>query len=117
MKHRFFAILFAVMMVLAVPAKAATRVTGAVPTLSFSGTTANCGITVMADHTTDTIEVTLKLWHGTRCLATWTADGPGYLRIKETTTVTSGLTYRLTADIILNDVAQPQVSVSARCSG
>ena len=117
MKRRILAMFLAMLLVAIIPVSAATpRATGAVPTLTFSGTTANCGITVMADNTTDTIEVTLKLWHGTRCLATWTADGSGYLRVRETATVTSGLTYRLTADVVLNDVAQPQTSVSARCS-
>lgn len=114
MKKRFLLLFLVVTMVLAMPVQA--RVPSASPSLSFSGTTANCSIKVVGDKSTDEISVTLELWRGTTCLASWEDSGTGRLSMNETETVTKGYTYKLTADVTINGKTLPQVEVSARCS-
>lgn len=115
---RKIAMSLAVIMVLLLPmtAHAATsRTIRIYPSLSFDGTTANCSVIVLADISSDEIEATIKLWQGNNCVATWQEDATGNLVFKKVATVTSGKTYKLTADVTINDVAQPQASVSAKC--
>ena len=85
------------------------------PTLNFDGTTANCSAIVIADNSNDEIEATIKLWQGSICVATWPEDGTGNIIFSDTATVTKGKTYNLTVDVIINGVAQPQASASAKC--
>ena len=114
---RKVAMSLAVIMVLLLPmtAHAASRSIGIVPNLSFSGTTANCTVRVVADSFSHEIEATIKLWQGSTCVATWEEEGKGILSFSDTATVTKGKTYTLTVDAIVNDVAQPQASTSAKC--
>lgn len=82
------------------------------PTLSFSGDTAECQLTVRAANVTDSVSATMKLWRGSTLLASWTGSGTWILNMSKTKTVTSGYTYKLTADVKINGVAQPTVSVT-----
>jgi len=54
----------------------------------------------------------MKLWRGATLLATWYGTGTWTLNMSKTKVVTSGYTYKLTADVKINGVAQPTVSVS-----
>ena len=115
---RKIAMSLAVIMILMLPMTAhafTPRIIRIYPSLSFKGTTANCSVVVIADASSDEIEATIKLWQGSRCVATWQEDGTGNLVFKDTATVTSGRTYELTADVTINGVAQSQASVSAKC--
>ena len=85
------------------------------PSLSFSGTTANCSVVARADHVSDSISVTLKLWRGTTLLKTWSNSGNLIVTISDTYTVTSGYIYKLTADVTVNSTVYPTVSVSKYC--
>ena len=95
---------------------ASPRIVSIVPKLTFSGTLANCSATVIANSSADEIEITVKLWQGTTCLKTWSDSGNGYLSFKETKTVTSGKTYKLTVDATINGAKQSTASVSAKCN-
>lgn len=115
---RKIAMSLAVIMALLLPttAYAATsRYTRIYPTLSFEGTVANCSVIVYADASSDEIESSIKLWRGSICVATWQEESTGILVFKDTATVTKGRNYELTADVTINGVSQPQVSVSAKC--
>ncbi len=108
----------AVIMVLLLPvtAQAANaRTINIIPKLTFSGTTANCSLTILANSMSDEIEATIKLWRGSTCIATWQEDSTGILSFKDTVSVSNGKTYELTADVTINGTTQPQVSVSAKC--
>ncbi len=85
------------------------------PSLNFEGNTAHCTATVIGDNMNDSISVTMKLWKGNVCCATWTASGSGYLQINRTKNITAGLEYRLTVDIKINGSAKPTVSVTGKC--
>lgn len=116
MKKRVLALTLIVVMLLTMTAQAVSpRAVTNKPSLTFSGTTANCSVVVRADSTSDEISVTMKLWIGSRCIAIWSDSGNGYVYISKTADAASGVTYTLTADVTINGVARPQVSVSERC--
>ena len=94
---------------------ATSRSVGIIPRISFSGTTANCSVIITANNGNDEIEAAIKLWQGSKCVATWSEDGTGNIIFSDTATATKGKTYKLTVDAIVNGVAQQQVSVSAKC--
>lgn len=85
------------------------------PSMAFNGTTAQCSVSVTAEHFTDDIEITVKLWRNGKCIKTWEDSGTGYLIFDRTTTVTRGYTYIMTADVTLDGAIQPTVSVSKEC--
>lgn len=95
---------------------ASPRIISVVPKLTFSGTTANCSATVIANSSSDDISITVKLWQGTKCLKTWNDSADGYLSFKGTTSVTKGKTYKLTVDATINGVKQSTATVSAKCN-
>ena len=68
--------------------------------LTFSGTTANCLLTVKSPG--DSISATLYLYHGTTMIDSWSTSNTNSVTIGETHTCTSGQTYRLEADITVN---------------
>ena len=115
---RVIPMILALVMLLAVAAQASGPVKApmARPTLTFSGTTANCAVKIRADKTTDTISVTMKLWKGNSCLQTWNANGTGRVTVSKTATVTKGSAYKLTVDYTINGVKQTQKSVTNTCS-
>ena len=84
------------------------------PRLDFTGTTANCGVVVSANPGDD-ITVVLKLWRGSTCLKGWTVRDEYSLNFSDTCPVTRGQSYKVTADVSINNVAQDQVSVSKTC--
>ncbi len=101
------------LMLLTIPAHAVTtRSTLIQPELSFSNTMAYCTLYVAADRTTDNISATIRLKHGTRTLATWTASDTGMLDFSDTATVSRNQTYTLIADVRINGTAYAPVSIS-----
>lgn len=91
------------------------KATAIIPGLSFNGTTAICTLTVSAD-STDSIYATIKLWNGNTCVKTWYKSATEILSFRDTTTVSRNTTYTLTADVLINNVSQPQASTSRTCS-
>lgn len=102
-----------IMLTLPITASAATARSASIRlSLSYSGTTATCAVVTVSDYTTDEITCVLKLWRGSTCIATWEGEGSGYLHMSETKTITSGVEYTLTADVVINGVAQPRASMT-----
>lgn len=114
MKTRLFIITLICMVLFAIPVSAASPRASATATLTISGTTAKCTAMVWAG-TSDTIDITMRLYRGNTCLHTWTKSGAGGVNLGKTVTVTKGYTYTLTVDPIINGVSQPQASDSKYC--
>ena len=63
--------------------------------LTFSGTTAVCGVTITANNSSTNIDCTVKLMRGGSTIATWPLTGTGYATLNKTMGCTSGQTYTL----------------------
>lgn len=85
------------------------------PSLTFSGTTANCSVTVIADSAEETISITVKLWDGSTCIKTWNDTGTGTLVFKGTATVEKGKTYDMTVDVTIDEEEYATQTVSGVC--
>lgn len=98
MKRRLAAAILACLMTVALVTSAyaaEARAVTASPILSFSGTTANCTLSVTKPGAA--IEATLELWSGNTLLASWSGTGKSSLIISKTKTVTRGQSYTLKA--------------------
>ena len=116
MKKSIRAILLLIALLIPVCARAASPRTSRVyPSLSFDGTTATCSVYISENKTTDSIALTAKLWQGSKCIATWSSSGTGHLNFSKTKTVSSGSSYKLTADVTINGNALDTVSKSGTC--
>lgn len=63
------------------------------PSLSFTGTTANCKVTV--NGMGKPIAVTMQLWCGDEIISSWTKSGTSSVTISESCQVTRGAVYQL----------------------
>ena len=116
MRKRVFALFLILALVLGITAQAAeTWVLRTEPSISFSGTTATCKVTVRGDKASDAISLTAKLWQGNTCLKTWTASGTGLVTLSKPATVEKGKPYKLTADVTLNGVKQTMRYTTETC--
>ena len=114
---RTVALLLVVVLILSTAVFAAeTRAQPATLSLSFDGTTANCEVTATASNMNQSISATIKLYRGNTWLHTWTVSDTGYLEFSETWPVTSGYTYKLTADLTINGTTYPTVSTTRTCN-
>lgn len=82
--------------------------------LTFSGTTANCSVTVIAG-SEEAIAITVKLWNGSTCIKTWNDTGTGTLVFKGTATVEKGKTYDMTVDVTIDEEEYATQTVSGVC--
>lgn len=114
-KTIWLTLLLLLALMLPITAQAAPRYPKVVPSISFSGTTATCKVTVRGDSTSDGISLTAKLWKGSECITTWTASGTGTLKFSKTKTVEKGSTYKLTADATVNGTKLPTASATGTC--
>lgn len=114
---RKFALLLALLLlVLPITANATTpRLINIKPGISFNGTNATCTVSVTGDSMKDEIEMVVKLWQGTSCIATWKTSGTGYIAFSQNKTVTKDKEYTLTADVSINGVAQTTSSFTSKC--
>lgn len=118
------AFLLALIMILSIPTTAHAAVPDEIspfvlkilPSLNFDGETATCTVTIIGDNMSDTISVTLKLWQGNNCLATWNSSGKGYMQFTKTRNVTEGMQYKMTVDVTINGIAKPTYSIWGKCS-
>ena len=94
---------------------AAARFDGGSITLSFSGNTANCGFDYVAENINTTISVTMILWDGTTLVGSWSNSGTGYVSVSGTAAVTSGVTYRLAAYVVVNGDITPTLDKWGTC--
>ena len=114
-KPIWLTLLLLLALMLPITAQAAPRSSSAKPSLSFSGTTATCKVTVYGTGTKDSISLTAKLWKGSECIATWTASGTGRLDFSKTKTIEKGSTYKLTADATVNGTKLSTTSATGTC--
>ena len=88
MRKRILAMASVLMLMLTIPAYAVqSRAPAVLPSLSFSGTTANCGVLATADNYTDDIYLEIELWRGSVKIEDWTASGEGFVDFRETASV------------------------------
>ena len=83
------------------------------PTLSFSGTTANCSVTIRAKG--KAIDATLELWQGSTMVASWHKTGTSSVTISETYNCTSGVTYTLTVTGTIGGQTIIAIPVTGNC--
>lgn len=115
MKKRAPILILALLLVLTIPAYAATtRNIINVPGLSYNGTVANCSAIIIGG-AKSSIEAEISLWDGSRCVAAWSEEATYKLEFKDTATVTRGRTYTLKVDATIDGTSQPTASVSAKC--
>lgn len=116
---RKIALIIALIMILSVPTTAYAAMSEEIspfvlriyPHISFDGKTATCSVNVLVDSSSDRISITMKLWQGNSCIATWSTSGTGCMQFSRSKNVTEGLQYKLTADVTINGIAKPTVSV------
>lgn len=94
---------------------AGTRELSIKPTLSFNGSTATCKSTVVGDNTSQHIEVTMKLMYGTSTVASWSAEGYGYVFLNKTAAVVVGRTYKLQVEVTIDGIEKDPVYVTGTC--
>lgn len=113
MKKRLLIISLLLAMMLTISAQAVQPRASIVPGLTFTGTTANCSVTVISN--SDQIHVELSLWNGSTKVDSWEASGTTYVSIKETCPVVDGQTYTLKVNGSINDVTFDEESVTRTC--
>ena len=96
MKKRISALVLVLALMASVTASARWEDTYTIsPTLTFSGTTAVCGVTIIAENSSVDIDCTVKLMRGGSTIATWPLSGKGQATLNKTMGCTSGQTYTL----------------------
>ena len=111
------AFFLAIVLVLSAPlsVSAATYALTLNPHLSFDGTTAVCEVTVVGNNMSDLLEVEMKLMHGTTCIASWSAEGYGFVNLERYANVTKGQTYTLVVAVTMNGVSKTPVTKTNTC--
>ena len=114
MRKRLFSFTLALTLLLlfSAPVFAATQVNRVTPNLSFSGTTANCSVTVKGS---GTIHATLELWRGSTLVASWSGSGTNRVSISGSASVSRGQTYTLTVSGTVGGVAIQATPVTKTC--
>lgn len=83
------------------------------PTLSFSGTTANCNARII--DAGSEINATLTLYRGWSIIASWSGSGTSVVNISGTAGVKDGLEYRLVVSGTVDGVPFTSVEVVGTC--
>ncbi len=118
MKKRICSLVAVFLLILSMTVSAAdSRASALSPSLTFDGTTATCAIDISGNTMSDSIKATVKLYHGSTCLKTWTDSGTGYLFFSETYSknIEVGQKYKMTVDYTIAGKSYPQLSASATC--
>lgn len=105
MKKHFLVLSMALILVicLSVSSFAAIKVNSIEPSLSFSGTTANCGLKIYSSG--NYIDATITLYYGSTVVDSWSKTGNSYIKISDSTAVISGRTYTLEVTGTIGGVA------------
>lgn len=115
MKKRILIVAFISLMLLTVPAQAATRAIGAFPLISFNGNTATCSVTIVPNSSKDKVVAEIELWQGKNFVTSWEDSSTGSLWFEETAQVASGKTYTLKVTFTVNGGPQQSTSTSGTC--
>lgn len=114
MRRRIIALTLVFLLVLSMAVYAAEPRTPQVdPSLSFSGTTANCSVSV--NKYGSDIFVTLTLYRGWSTIASWSGSGEDYVRVSGNAAVKDGLEYKLVATGTVDGVAFTSAEVWGTC--
>ena len=115
MKRRIVPVVLVLVMAVSMctAAHAAARAVTVTPTLSFSGTTANCSVSITKAG--KEIDVTLELWCGSTFIDSWSATAMNYVRISESHSVVSGRTYTLKVTGTVGGETISSIPVSGTC--
>lgn len=92
---------------------AVERSTSYIPSLSFSGTTANCKVVIVSSG--NSINATLQLWRGNTLVKSWYDSGTSRLIIRGTYNATSGQSYTLRAVGTVGGVPFTSSSITKTC--
>lgn len=104
-------------LLLATPTYAAlARGAGTSPTLSFTGTTANCSVVIFNGSDTANIKAVISLKKGDDCIRSWEKSAIGYLYFFDTVSVARGHTYTLSVDATVDGKTFPITPVSNTCN-
>lgn len=93
---------------------AETRAATVFPYLSFSGTTANCSVSVTAFG--KDISVTMQLCQGDTVLETWCGSGRSTVSLSEEKIVSQGNTYTLKVSGTIGGKEFTSAPVTAKCN-
>lgn len=111
-----FAAVMALLLAMCISAVAVEpRLTTSTPSLTFSGTTANCSVIVSGEEG-DTISAVLSLYRGSTLIDSWPGNGTTAIYISGSASgLTSGVTYTLKVSGTVNGVAFSGTPVSKTC--
>lgn len=114
MKKRIIPLIIIFVLLLSISANAVeTRAVSVTPSLSFSGTTAKCSVSII--ETGKEIEATLELWCGNTRIDSWSDSGTSYLVIREECGVTKGNTYTLKVILTVDNQSVPVHDLVRTC--
>lgn len=113
MGKKVITIVLALLMLLGSTVYAVEPRTSAIPTLTFSQSTANCSATVSS--TGHYIEATLALWYGDSLIDSWEGSGENNVYIKGSCTVTRRRNYTLVVSGTIDGI-EFEESVTRTCS-
>lgn len=105
-----FALLGGLVVIASSVTPAATSVTSS---LSFSGTTANCRVSIV--EIGKEIDASLELWCGSTLVDSWSGSATSQLVITGTHSVVSGQTYTLKVNGTINEVAFSSAPITKTC--
>jgi len=83
--------------------------------LQFENKTANCVVHITGNSMNESIDITVKLWYGNRCVVTWTNSGKGVLHFSNTYDVAYKGEYKLSVDATIGGEKYDTVSVKNSC--
>lgn len=115
---KIIATLLTVILVVALAATAyaaPARAASINPTLSFSGTTANCKVTVSEFN--KEITVTMSLWDGKTCIASWSDSGKSIVSMSKSCAVEAGKSYTLQVSGTVGGSPISATPLTRTCSG
>ena len=108
---------FSILFTFSIPVHAETKASNQIiPSLSISGTTATCKLTVVSSNSTYPIEASVKLMKGNTTVKSWygiTANG--YLYFSDTANVSKGNIYTMKTTIKINGVSYSVADVTNAC--
>lgn len=90
------------------------RVAGANPSLTFTGTTANCKVTIIEAN--KKITATMSLWQGDTFVDSWSGSGTSVVKITGSCEVEPGKTYTLKVSGTSGNTTLFVDPVSATCN-
>ena len=113
MKKRLIPLLLVLALMMSLTANAAIQAVQVRPTLTFSGTTANCKAVIMDSG--KTIDATMELWCGSTLVDSWSGTATSRLTLTGTHSVVSGRTYTLTVSGTAGGIAFTGTPTSKTC--